>query len=93
MNNFTNNQKIKLNHQVWMLLIDRDTRAYFNKYWNLHLTKKYVKDLMDEKRNDDLPDYMNSYTVLCILFGKNNIDEWVTDTAESEMDFKEYDWH
>ena len=93
MNNFTSNQKIKLNHQVWMLLIDRDTRAHFNKYWNLHLTKKYVKDLMNEKRNDNLPDYMNSYVVLCILFGKNSIDDWLTDTADSEMDFKEYDWH
>ena len=93
MNNFTSNQKSKLNHQVWMLLIDRDTRAYFNKYRNLRLTKKYVKDLMDEKWNDNLPDYMNSYIVLCKLFGKNDIDEWVKNTAESEMDLKEYEWH
>lgn len=93
MNNFTSNQKIKLNHQVWMLLFDRDTRAHFNKYWNLHLTKKYVNDLRAEKWNDDLPDYMNSYIVLCTLFCKSAIDEWMKDTAESEMDFKEYDWH
>lgn len=93
MNNFTSNQKIKLNHQVWMLLIDRDTRAYFNKYRNLRLTKKYVKDLVNEKWNDNLPDYMVSYTVLCILFGKNDIGEWVTNTAESEMDLKEYERH
>ena len=91
MNNFTSNQKSKLNHQVWMLLIDRDTRAHFNKYWNLRLTKKYVKDLRDEEWNDNLPDYMNSYIVLCKLFGNNAIDEWVTNTAESEMDLKEYD--
>ena len=93
MNNFTSTQKIKLNHQVWMLLINRDTRAYFNKYRNLRLTKKYVKDLMDEKWNDNLHDYEVSYIVLCELFGKNDIDEWVTNTAESETDLKEYERH